>query len=88
MISGTPSGAGTSNFTVQVTDANSAMVSKALSITVGTTPPTVTTISLPNATQNVAYSATLTASGGTTPYSWSITAGTLPTGLHLLPVPV
>lgn len=30
---------------------------------------------------NVAYSATMVASGGTTPYTWSITAGTLPTGM-------
>ena len=43
----------------------------------------VSTPSLPNGTQNIAYSATLTASGGTMPYSWSVTAGTLPTGLAL-----
>ena len=83
VISGTPTGTGTSNFTVQVTDTNSATATKALSITVGATPPTVTTTSLPNGTQNAAYSTTLTATGGTTPYSWSITAGALPAGLTL-----
>jgi Subtilase family/Putative Ig domain len=83
VISGTPTGTGTSNFTAQVTDANSAMTTKALSITVGTTPPTVATTSLPNGTQNSAYTTTLTATGGTTPYSWSVTVGTLPTGLTL-----
>ncbi len=83
VISGTPTGTGTSNFTVQVTDASSATASKPLSITVGTTPPTVTTTSLPNGTQNAAYSVTLTATGGTTPYTWSISAGTLPAGLNL-----
>src|ERR1700681_2498401 len=47
------------------------------------TPPVVTTTSLPNGTVNAAYSATLTASGGTTPYSWSISTGALPAGLAL-----
>ena len=83
VISGTPTGTGTSNFTVQVTDANSQTAAQPLSLTVGTTPPTITTISLPNGTQNVSYSTTLAASGGTTPYTWSISSGTLPTGLSL-----
>src|SRR4029077_12201339 len=80
--SGTPTGTGTSNFTVQVTDANSLTGSKSLSLTV-LAPPTVTTASLPNGTQNAAYTTTLTATGGTTPYTWSITVGTLPAGLTL-----
>ena len=84
MISGTPTGTGTSNFTVQVTDANSLTAAQPLSLTVvGTNPPTVTTTSLPNGTQNAAYSATLTATGGTAPYTWSISVGTLPAGLAL-----
>src|SRR5438477_38229 len=43
----------------------------------------VGTASLPNASQSVAYSQALTASGGTSPYSWSVSSGTLPTGLIL-----
>src|SRR5438477_5480409 len=43
----------------------------------------VGTASLPNASQSVAYSQALTASGGTSPYSWSVSSGTLPTGLSL-----
>ena len=82
VISGTPSGAGTSNFTVQVTDINSLTGTKALSLNV-IAPPTVTTASLPGGTQNTAYSATLAATGGTSPYSWSIASGTLPAGLSL-----
>jgi fibronectin type 3 domain-containing protein len=48
-----------------------------------TTPLTITTTSLPGATQYAAYSATLAASGGMTPYTWSISSGSLPTGLSL-----
>jgi hypothetical protein len=39
--------------------------------------------SLPQGTQGTAYSQTLTASGGTAPYTFAITAGALPTGLTL-----
>ena len=47
-------------------------------------PLTIVTNSLPNATATVAYSPqTLTASGGTAPYNWSIISGTLPQGLSL-----
>jgi hypothetical protein len=44
---------------------------------------TVAPASLPNGTQNVAYSQTLSASGGTAPYIFAITAGALPAGLSL-----
>ena len=38
---------------------------------------------LPNATVGAAYSQSLTATGGTTPYTYSITAGSLAAGLTL-----
>ena len=86
-ISGTPTGTGTSTFTVRVTDANSMAATKSLSVTVTATPaaPSITTASLPGATQNVAYNTTLSATGGTAPYTWSIASGTLPAGLALAP---
>jgi len=46
-------------------------------------PLKVTTTSLPAATGGSRYTATLAASGGEPPYSWSVTAGSLPPGLHL-----
>ncbi len=48
-------------------------------------PPTITTTSLSTAMLNAAYSATVTATGGLLPLSWSITSGALPTGLSLAP---
>jgi FtsP/CotA-like multicopper oxidase with cupredoxin domain len=44
---------------------------------------TITTTSLPNGQLGVAYSQTLAASGGPTPYTWSLSAGALPGGLTL-----
>src|ERR1035441_9456128 len=83
-ITGTPSGAGISNFTVQVTDFQLSTASAPLSITI--TPAvalSITTTSLPSGTAGIAYSATLAAAGGVYPYTWSLTSGTLPDGLHL-----
>ncbi len=44
---------------------------------------TLSTSSLPTGQIGVAYSAVLAATGGTPPYMWSITSGTLPAGLML-----
>ena len=50
----------------------------------GPQPLAITTTSLPSGTVGVIYSATLTASGGTSPYTfWSIVSGSLPGGLTL-----
>ena len=48
-------------------------------------PLTMGTTSLPAATGGAAYSAVLAAYGGATPYTWSVTAGSLPPGLSLDP---
>lgn len=50
-----------------------------------TAPVTVTTNSLPDGTVGQSYSAVLTASGGVTPYTWSVVArpGPLPPGINL-----
>jgi len=73
---------------VQVTDSTTPTAqtaTKALSITVAaaSTPLTITTASLPNGSVGTAYSGTLAATGGTAPYIWSITSGSLPAGLSL-----
>jgi len=45
----------------------------------------VSTASLPNGELTAGYSQTLIATSGTAPYTWSITAGSLPAGLTLAP---
>jgi len=42
-----------------------------------------TSTNLPQATQNAAYQATLAASGGTGPFTWTLSSGSLPSGLSL-----
>jgi len=81
-ISGTPDAAGTSTVTVSVLSGDGSSDSVDLELVVGA-PVFVTTSSLDDGSTSAAYSATLAASGGTTPYTWSIVTGSLPAGLTL-----
>ena len=88
VISGTPTTAGTFSFTAKVTDSTSPTAqtaTQAFSITVAAavTPVQITASSVPSGQAGTAYTTTLAASGGTTPYSWSISSGALPAGLTL-----
>ena len=56
--------------------------STVLTQTINSAPQVVTT-SLPAGTAGTSYSATLAATGGTTPYRWSTSSGSLPAGLSL-----
>ena len=80
-ISGTPSSSGTFSFTAQVTDAISISTSKAFTITIASGLAITTAPTLPTGEVGVSYSQPLTAAGGTAPYSWSISSGSLPGGL-------
>ena len=51
--------------------------------TVGNVPLNLSTTSLNGGTVGAVYNQTLTAVGGTTPYTWSIVTGSLPAGLSL-----
>jgi hypothetical protein len=77
-IIGTPLTSGTASFTAQVTDGAGAIASKALSITV-----IRITMTAPNCTVGAACIATLTATGGSSPYNWTLVGGSLPVGLSL-----
>ncbi|MGD0065515.1 MAG: putative Ig domain-containing protein [Streptosporangiaceae bacterium] len=81
-LTGTPTATGTATFTVKVTDVNSQSATQVLSITVSAGVST-TFSAPPGAIVGAAYTDTLTATGGTTPYTWSVNAGTLPAGLTL-----
>src|ERR1019366_3163248 len=82
LISGTPTTAGTSSFTIQVTDANGAPASKPFILIINPA-PAITTNSLPPGTVGAAYSQIVAASGGTPPLSWAVNGGALPAGLSL-----
>lgn len=81
-LSGTPTSNANYFFNLRVADAagTSATATYQMYVGVGVT---IDAAPLPNATVGVAYSRTLTAVGGTTPYSWSLIGGTLPLGLTL-----
>ncbi len=85
IISGTPTTVGTYGFTVKVTDSKATVATKTLGITViaPVAKLAVVTSLLPAATRKIAYKQTLSAAGGTAPYLWSISSGTLPSGLSL-----
>ena len=86
-ISGTPTTQETANFTVQVTDSQDPADTdtQALSIQIDAEAqaPTITTTSLPDGQRKVDYSAFVEATGGTTPYTWTLVSGALPNGLSL-----
>jgi hypothetical protein len=71
------------SFTVQVTGSNGLSSTKDFSLTING-PPVITSASpLPKGTVGVPYNRTLAATGGAEPYTWSISAGSLPSGLSL-----
>src|SRR5712692_1754867 len=84
VVSGTPTKAQTSAFTVQVQDSAGETATQPLSITIDPPLPLViTSPTPPSATVGTAYFTNLFANGGCLPYTWSITAGQLPPGLAL-----
>jgi hypothetical protein len=84
-ITGTPSAVVTNqSVTFLVTDAGGANTSEAFTITIapGATPLVFASpLFLPSGMVNRSYSYQLTAAGGSPPYVWERTSGTLPTGL-------
>lgn len=81
----TPGYAGIDSFTYTATGPGG--TSAPATVNLAITPPTVVigTTTLANATQNVPYTASISASGGTAPYSYTIVSGALPSGMALAP---
>jgi hypothetical protein len=82
LLSGIPTAAGSSTFTVRVADAGSGSATREFTLAIAS-PLGISTTTLPGATSGVAYSQSLAATGGTAPYTWTIASGTPPPGLSL-----
>lgn len=83
VISGTPTATGTFSFGVQVDDSEPSGQVAQGELTITVSAIGIATQSLPAAAINVPYSETLTAVGGTQPYTWTLSSGSLPAGLTL-----
>jgi hypothetical protein len=82
-ITGTPTTAGTFDFTITATDAEGCTGSRA-DYSVAVSCPSITLDdTLPNDIVGTAYTGSVAASGGSSPYSYARTLGTLPDGLSL-----
>ena len=84
-ISGTPTTAGTYNFTSKVVDSRGNTDTQACTIVVAPSALTLIcgTCGSGKATVGTPYSATMSVNGGTAPYTYSMVSGTLPPGLAL-----
>ncbi|SPA15965.1 conserved exported hypothetical protein [Cupriavidus taiwanensis] len=87
VLAGTPGTAGTVSFTIQANDSSTGTgpysVAGAYTLTIAAPPVTLAPATLANPALGVAYSQSVTASGGTAPYTYSVVAGALPPGLTL-----
>lgn len=82
-ITGTPNTVQLASFVVRLTDHVGATITKSCQMNVVAAVAITTTCPLPDATIDTAYDEQLTATGGQTPFIWTIVIGTLPTGLSL-----
>lgn len=82
VVSGNPVLNGSYAPTITVTDSNGLTNSKVIALNV-TSPPSISTITLPAAEAGKPYNQALVATSGQSPYSFSISSGQLPQGLAL-----
>ena len=83
-LTGTSNSPGSYSFTITATDIDGNTGFRPYTFSIGTSGGlTLSPASLPNGSQGVAYNQTVTASGGSGGYVYSISAGSLPNGLSL-----
>ncbi|MGC7402303.1 IPT/TIG domain-containing protein [Pandoraea pneumonica] len=87
-ISGTPTQTGPFSLAIKMTDSTTGTgapfsTTKTLTLTVGAAALTLAPTTLPTPVAGQVYSQTMTASGGTAPYRFTVTSGALPAGLAL-----
>ncbi len=83
VVSGTPTIAGTYNFTARVTDSIAGTASQPFIITISQPPLHFLDTDLLSAKEAQSYTDVIRVSGGTTPYTWSVISGNLPSGITL-----
>jgi hypothetical protein len=83
VLAGTPTTPGTSSVTIRGTDANGCFAELAYTIIIPCPVITLAPATLPNGTVGIAYNQTITGSGGTAPYTFTVNSGALPAGLTL-----
>jgi hypothetical protein len=84
-IRGVPSQTGTFPVTISLQDAAGSLADRIYTLNVVTGAVRIITDSLPDGVRGEPYSVALTATGGQSPYTWTLTGGALPAGLQLKP---
>jgi hypothetical protein len=83
VLSGTPTSSGSFSFTVTGTDAGSVAASRAYTLSISPATLTITPTTLYPGQRGIFQEDLLDASGGTPPYTFAVTSGTLPGGITL-----
>ncbi|MGZ5544398.1 MAG: beta strand repeat-containing protein, partial [Limisphaerales bacterium] len=83
VLSATPQTAGAFTFTVTATDANGCSGSQTYNLTITCPTITLSSSTLPNGTEGIAYSQMVNVIGGVGPYAYAVTGGSLPNGLMI-----
>jgi hypothetical protein len=83
LLSGTPTTGGTKTFTVTIFDANILTSTKEFELEVATLPEISSPGTLPVGMAGSAYNQALQVTGGTAPFTWTLTEGNLPQGIML-----
>jgi uncharacterized protein (TIGR03437 family) len=83
-ISGTPTQSGSFSVTVTVADSAGNTTPRQFTLSISSS-LRITTSTISNPQVGVAYSQAFSATGGVTPFTWSVSAGALPSGLSINP---
>ena len=84
ILSGTPTASGSFGFTIQVTDAAKNSATGVFNLTIPVS-LAITPATLPDATVGTPYTQSVIATGGTAPYTFAVSSGSLPGGITLSP---